>query len=584
MNPLTLSLSLFLAMASLVTPLLAQSEDDQPSFDIVLKALTATDLLKPLQAGEFTIFAPTDEAFAKLPKGTVEGLLKPESKEKLVAILKYHVIAEGAKSLDQLLGKPEWKTLQGQPVDIAFKNGRVLVNQANLIDADAPCGRSTLHIIDAVLLPKSDAPKEPGNLVEVATEAGIFGTLIAAAKAAGLVDALTGKGPLTVFAPTDAAFAKLPKGTVETLLQPENKTALADILTYHVIAGKITAGDALNAGSATMLNGLETKVTFKDGSLNIAGSKITTVDITAKNGIIHIIDQVMLPPTKAKTKSLSAKDAMSLIEDAIDKGVPTFNQGDTAGCAKIYLDACKALQKTDLNPRTADMLNQAIEKASKTESTRDQSWALRSAINTVYRELDNKLGDDTDANESSSIPKNKGVLVDFSAGKSGIEWMTVNDNVMGGRSKGGFEIKSDRLLFSGATNTKGGGFSSIRTKPTSWGLTDEAGVKLRVRGDGRTYQFDARKIGAKGWVPVTYKSEFKTVKGEWIDVTIPFSSFKPTRYGTKVSGSELKASEVGVIGFMIYDKKDGPFKLEVESVKTYQDDSAAKTELKRDAF
>jgi uncharacterized surface protein with fasciclin (FAS1) repeats len=126
--------------------------------------------------------------------------------------------------------------------------------------------------------------------------AGSFKTLAAALGAAGLVDTLKGKGPFTVFAPTDAAFAKLPAGTVESLLKPENKAKLVDILTYHVVSGDVPSAAAVKLTEATALNKKTIKLEVKDGALYLNKSKVTTADVKCSNGVIHIIDTVLLPP------------------------------------------------------------------------------------------------------------------------------------------------------------------------------------------------------------------------------------------------------------------------------------------------
>jgi uncharacterized surface protein with fasciclin (FAS1) repeats len=130
----------------------------------------------------------------------------------------------------------------------------------------------------------------------VDTAVGSFKTLATALGAAGLVDTLKGPGPFTVFAPTDEAFAKLPAGTVEMLLKPENKAKLVDILTYHVVAGNVDAAAAMKLTEATALNKKALKLEVKDGSLFLNKSKVTTADVKASNGTIHIIDTVLMPP------------------------------------------------------------------------------------------------------------------------------------------------------------------------------------------------------------------------------------------------------------------------------------------------
>lgn len=141
------------------------------------------------------------------------------------------------------------------------------------------------------------APKK--DIVDTAVAAGSFKTLAAALGAADLVKVMKGDGPFTVFAPTDEAFAKLPKGTVETLLKPENKSKLIDILTYHVVAGKVMSGTAVTLNKATAVNKKDIALAVKGKSLTLNDSaKVVTADIECSNGVIHVIDTVILPPAK----------------------------------------------------------------------------------------------------------------------------------------------------------------------------------------------------------------------------------------------------------------------------------------------
>lgn len=133
------------------------------------------------------------------------------------------------------------------------------------------------------------------DIVDTAIAAGSFNTLVAAVKAANLVDTLKGAGPFTVFAPTDEAFAKLPPGTVEELLKPENKAKLQAILTYHVVAGKVTAKNVVKLHSAKTVNGQELTVMVENGAVTVDNAKVVKTDILCTNGVIHVIDSVMLP-------------------------------------------------------------------------------------------------------------------------------------------------------------------------------------------------------------------------------------------------------------------------------------------------
>lgn len=266
------------------------------SFETLVAAVKAAGLVDTLKGdGPFTVFAPTDEAFAKLPDGTLEKLLQPENKKRLTEILTYHVVP-GKVPARQVVGLSGATTVNGQRIDISTGQG-VKVDGANVVATDVQCSNGIIHVIDSVILPATDA------IPAVAEQAGQFNTLLAAAKAAGLVDALGGDGPLTVFAPTDEAFAKLPEGTVESLLKPENKQKLADILKYHVVSGRIYSDDALKAKQAETLQGSSVAITAKQGTARVNEAKLLKTDIDASNGVIHVIDSVLLPGQSQKQSS-----------------------------------------------------------------------------------------------------------------------------------------------------------------------------------------------------------------------------------------------------------------------------------------
>lgn len=139
------------------------------------------------------------------------------------------------------------------------------------------------------------ADEKKGDIVDTAVKAGSFKTLAAALTAADLVKTLKGKGPFTVFAPTDEAFAKLPKATLDDLLKPENKEKLAKILTYHVVAGKVTSADVVKLKEAKTVNGQSVKIAVKDGGVSVDNAKVVKTDIDCTNGVIHVLDTVILP-------------------------------------------------------------------------------------------------------------------------------------------------------------------------------------------------------------------------------------------------------------------------------------------------
>lgn len=263
----------------------AAGSKDCTTLVAAVKAAGLVDALKG--KGPFTVFAPTDAAFKALPAGTVEALLKPENKGKLTNILTYHVISGNVMAADVKTMKAT--TLFGQEASIEVKNGKVTIDGANVVTTDIKCSNGVIHVIDKVILPKT--------IVEVAAGNDSFSTLVTAVKAAGLVDTLNG-GPFTVFAPTNEAFAKLPKGTVEELLKPENIEKLKAVLTYHVVSGTVTSADVVKLKSAKTVNGKELKITVKDGTVMVDNAKVTTVDIPCLNGVIHVIDSVVIPPEK----------------------------------------------------------------------------------------------------------------------------------------------------------------------------------------------------------------------------------------------------------------------------------------------
>ena len=274
------------------------------SFNTLTSLLVATGLDEALKnEGDFTVFAPNDEAFAKLPKSTLDALRKPANKEKLAGILKYHVVNRSLSVSKKAPSHPlkSVKTLQGERIRFERNGSQVNVNGNHLIARNIRCSNGFIQVIDGVLL-----PPEPNTIADVAAKAGNFNTLLTAVKAAGLTDALTGSQPLTVFAPTDAAFNKLPKGTVQKLLKPENKEMLKAILTYHVVKGSVDAKSAITAGKAKTLNGQSITAKLNEGRLQINQSNVIKNDIQTDNGIIHVIDNVLLP-AEQKPKTSASK-------------------------------------------------------------------------------------------------------------------------------------------------------------------------------------------------------------------------------------------------------------------------------------
>lgn len=230
------------------------------------------------------------------------------------------------------------------------------------------------------------AGKTAGNIVETAAAAGQFETLIAAAKAAGLAGALTGEGPLTVFAPTDEAFEALPAGTVETLLKPENKDQLVRILQYHVLSGRVGSDQLADGISVDTLAGEQARIAATEGGFAIEGARITATDINASNGVVHVIDRVILPPERAARVSRVSPE--ELISMAINQGAPLFNHGNHEATMALYRVTAQALMSfAGLEPSQEQRLARGLMDARAAGSAGRGAWALRYALDDVSASL-----------------------------------------------------------------------------------------------------------------------------------------------------------------------------------------------------
>jgi len=238
--------------------------------------------------GPFTVFAPTDAAFAKVPKATLDALAADPAK--LKAVLLYHVVPGRVTAAD-VVKLTSAKTAEGRSLGIKVVNGSVFVDGAQVTTPDVEATNGVIHVIDSVLIPKeATAPK---TIVQTAVAAGSFKTLASLLTKAGLVGTLQGKGPFTVFAPTDAAFAKLPKATLAALAK--NKAKLRSVLLYHVVKGNVSAAKVVTLRSAKTLNGKAVSIRVNGGNVLVGGARVTTADVEASNGVIHVVNKVLIP-------------------------------------------------------------------------------------------------------------------------------------------------------------------------------------------------------------------------------------------------------------------------------------------------
>ncbi|MEM6697137.1 MAG: fasciclin domain-containing protein, partial [Bacteroidota bacterium] len=254
-------------------------------------AVIAAELADDLSGeGPFTVFAPTDDAFAALPEGTVETLLEDPTGD-LANILLYHVLGAKVLSTDLMDGQVA-TTLLGEDITVTINEDGVFINDAQVTVADIEAENGVVHVIDAVLLPP---PALPATVVDIIVESDVHETLEAAVIAAELADDLSGEGPFTVFAPTDDAFAALPEGTVEMLLEDPTGD-LANILLYHVLGVKVLSTDLTDGQTAMTLEGSDITVTINDDGVFINGAQVIVADLEAENGVVHVIDAVLIPP------------------------------------------------------------------------------------------------------------------------------------------------------------------------------------------------------------------------------------------------------------------------------------------------
>eukprot|EP00747_Dinoflagellata_sp_TGD_P101139 gnl/TRDRNA2_/TRDRNA2_168247_c0_seq4.p1 gnl/TRDRNA2_/TRDRNA2_168247_c0~~gnl/TRDRNA2_/TRDRNA2_168247_c0_seq4.p1 ORF type:complete len:330 (+),score=67.37 gnl/TRDRNA2_/TRDRNA2_168247_c0_seq4:79-1068(+) len=271
-----------------ITGTIVETAAANGNFNTLAAALGVANLVDTLNgAGPFTVFAPTDAAFgamlAELGITAEEALARQD----LPAILTYHVVPGKVMSSDLSNGMAV-PTVQGATAQVSITNSTVAINDAKVTQADIECSNGVIHVIDKVLMPPT--------IVQLAVSNPSFSTLVAALTKANLVDTLNGAGPFTVFAPTDAAFTTLLSdlgNTAEELLARED---LAEILKYHVASGKVMSTDLSNGMEVETLQGSKATISITGQTVKVGDATVTSPDVVGANGVIHVIDKVLLPP------------------------------------------------------------------------------------------------------------------------------------------------------------------------------------------------------------------------------------------------------------------------------------------------
>ena len=276
---------------------MADSNDDIPTnatntgvHDSLVAALVQADLVSTLQGdGPFTVFAPTDQAFtdAGIDLSTFDT---DEENATLVDILLYHVYSGAVYAADVTDGLTV-AMVNGDDATFTVTDGTVMVGDATVTTADVMSSNGVIHVIDKVLMPPADLV----DIAAVAMSTGVHDSLVAALVKADLVSTLQGDGPFTVFAPTDQAFTDAGID-LDAFTTDEEIAALADILLYHVYSGAVHAADVTDGLTVAMVNGDDATFTVTDGTVMIGDATVTAADVMASNGVIHVIDKVLMPP------------------------------------------------------------------------------------------------------------------------------------------------------------------------------------------------------------------------------------------------------------------------------------------------
>ena len=327
-----------------------------------------------------TVFAPTNEAFAKLPKEQVEFLTSAKGKATLQAILKHHVVGQAVGS-SSVLDRRRLTALNGQSLEV--DPTALTIDGARLVATDVAFDGGLVHVIDAVMMP------ELRSIEEIVAQDARFETLRAAIAAAGLGSALGAQnpGPWTLLAPSNEAFGTIPAETLKALLA--DRPALTAVLGAHVLPTMIRREEMLAQGSARTLPGNgSVRFALGPGGITAEGARIEVADIEASNGIIHVIDRV-LPAPVAKTDDDSAamperaRRAAAILELAIERGVPRFNAGDEASCAALYelaISSVVLLGADALDEGASAELANALKQGASHQDAAERAWTYRRAM------------------------------------------------------------------------------------------------------------------------------------------------------------------------------------------------------------
>ena len=295
----------------------------------------------------------------------------------------------------------------------------------------------------AIVSVLSTAAMGGSTIPELASSSERLTTLVAAVQAAELVEALSGEGPLTVFAPTNDAFGRIDEATLKGLLEEPGRESLRRILAHHVVPGRLDMATLREKDEITTLAGTTIAVDSIRDRILIGNAAIESPDLVASNGIVHVIDRVLLPPAPESPLK-------SYLERVIDRGVPLFNDGSPEGCAAVYATALDAIMSSEgwgLAPGKRASIKPLLQKASDMGDASDRAWAYRRIIDDLWMSAEEVP--QTSMNSRNGLP-----IFNFSDPSSIRRWNVVLDGVMGGLSTGRISEGNDTLRFMGETSLR----------------------------------------------------------------------------------------------------------------------------------
>lgn len=332
---------------------IVETAEEAGNFTTLLSVASDLGLAETLQNEELTVFAPTDDAFAALP----DGLLDDLTNEQLTEIILYHVLA-GTVQSSQIDTQQDATTEQGERILLQSNANGVIVNgSSSVVSADITASNGVIHAVDEVLLPA--AFREPG-IIEVAEEAGDYEILLDAVESAGLTTTLQFLGPFTVFAPSDQAFTNLGIETVESLSVEQ----LTDVLTYHALDGEVPSSALQPEQTVAALNGSDLFITLENDEVSLNGtSSVFLADVDAENGVIHAVDQVLLPDAFGNVVDNAVKryDLTKLVDLVVQQDLAATLSDDTAEYTVFAPtnDAFEAISET-LEGLTSDQVTNTL--------------------------------------------------------------------------------------------------------------------------------------------------------------------------------------------------------------------------------